>query len=101
LQVENRVGQAVTCAKLVNLDTLLFTTGKILETSTSPMACRTQFAQSVPDARQLFLNWGENVIQGGVMTLLHRVVFYGDHAEAIRRLGALMGFEAIQEGGAV
>lgn len=30
----------------------------ILETSTSPMACRTLFAQSVPDARRLFLNWG-------------------------------------------
>jgi hypothetical protein len=99
LQVENRVGQAVTCAKLVNLDTLLFTTGKILETSTSPMACRTQFAQSVPDARRLFLNWGQNVIQGGVMTMLHRVVFYGDHAEAVRNLGDLMGIKVIEEGG--
>jgi hypothetical protein len=99
LQVKNRVGQAVTCAKLVNLDTLLFTTGKILETSTSPMACRTQFAQSVPDARRLFLNWGEDVIQGGVMTLLHRVVFYGDHAAAIRDLGDLMGIKVVEEGG--
>ena len=99
LQVENRVGQPVTCAKLVNLDTLLVTSGKILETSTSPLACRTQFAQSVPDARRLFLNWGENVIQGGVMTLLHRVVFYGDHTEAIRDLGDLMGLKVIEEGG--
>jgi hypothetical protein len=99
LEVENRVGQPVTCAKLVNLDTMLVTPGKIIETSTSPMACRTQFAQSVPDARRLFLNWGENVIQGGVMTLLHRVVFYGDHAEAIRDLGDLMGFKVIEEGG--
>lgn len=101
LQVENRVGQAVTCAKLVNLDTMLFTTGKILETSTSPLACRTQFAQSVPDARRLFLNWGENVIQGGVMTLLHRVVFYGDHSQAIRDLGDLMGIKVVEEGGMV
>lgn len=99
LEVENRVGQPVTCAKLVNLETLLYTPGKILETSTSPMACRTQFAQSVPDARRLFLNWGENVIQGGVMTLLHRVVFYGDHQEAIRDLGDLMGIQVIEEGG--
>ncbi len=99
LEVENRVGQSVTCAKLVNLDTMLFTPGKILETSTSPMACRTQFAQSVPDARRLFLNWGENVIQGGVMTLLHRVVFYGDYADAIRDLGSLMGFKVVEEGG--
>lgn len=99
LEVQNRPGQAVTCAKLVNLDTMLITPGKILETSTSPMACRTQFAQSVPDARRLFLNWGENVIHGGVMTLLHRVVFYGDHQEAIRNLGDLMGFKVIEEGG--
>jgi hypothetical protein len=100
LEVENRVGQPITCAKLVNLDTLLITPGKIVETSTSPMACRTQFAQAVPDARRLFLNWGENVIQGGVMTLLHRVVFYGDHQEAVRDLGDLMGLKVIEEGGA-
>jgi len=99
LEVENRVGQPVTCAKLVNLDTLLFTPGKISETSTSPMACRTQFAQSVPDAQRLFLNWGEDVIKGGVMTLLHRVVFYGDYTAAIRDLGDLMGFKVIEEGG--
>ncbi|HNQ87272.1 MAG TPA: twin-arginine translocation signal domain-containing protein [Verrucomicrobiota bacterium] len=99
LEVENRVGQVVTCAKLVNLDTMLLTPGRILETSTSPLACRTQFAQAVPNARNLFLNWGENVIQGDMMTLLHRVVFYGDHAEAIRELGDLMGFKVIEEGG--
>jgi hypothetical protein len=99
LQVEHRVSQPVTCAKFVNLDTLLITTGRILETSTSPLACRTQFAQSVPDARRLFLDWGENRIQGGVMALLHRVVFYGAHAEAIRDLGDLMGFKVIEEGG--
>jgi hypothetical protein len=99
LQVEHRVGQPVTCAKFVNLDTMLITSGKILETSTSPLACRTQFAQSVPDARRLFLDWGENVIQGGVMALLHRVVFYGDHKETIRDLGDLMGFKFIEEGG--
>ena len=32
LEVENRVGQPVTCAKLVNLDTLLVCPGKIIET---------------------------------------------------------------------
>ena len=99
LEVENRVGQPVTCAKLVNLDTMLITPGKIIETSTSPLACRTQFAQSVPDARRLFLNWGEDVIQGDVMTLLHRVVFYGDYTKPIQDLGDLMGFKVIEEGG--
>jgi hypothetical protein len=100
LEVENRVGQPVTCAKLVNLDTMLVVPGRIAETSTSPLACRTQFAQTVPDAQRLFLNWGGNAIQGGVMTLLHRVVFYGDHSQAVRDLGDLMGFKVIEEGGA-
>jgi hypothetical protein len=33
------------------------------------------------------------------MTLLHRVVFYGDYAAAIRDLGDLMRFKVIEEGG--
>ncbi len=99
LEVTNRVGQPVTCAKLVNLDTMLVVTGKIIETSRSPLVCRTQFTQSVPDARRLFLNWGEDVIKGDVMTLLHRAVFYGDHAKAVQDLADLMGFKVVEEGG--
>jgi len=100
LEVENRVGAPVTCAKLVDLDKMLVVTGKITGTSTSPLACRTQFTQSVPDARRLFLNWGADVIKGSVMTLLHRVVFYGDHRNALEDIGDLMGFKVIEEGGA-
>jgi len=96
LEVQHRVGQAVTCAKLVNLDTLLVTPGKILETSTHPMACRTQFAQSVPNAKRLFLNYGRP-IQAGAMAKLHRVVFYGDFMEPLRDLGELMGFKVSDE----
>ncbi|MGA2063486.1 MAG: hypothetical protein ABSG86_00875 [Thermoguttaceae bacterium] len=99
LEVEHRVGQTVTCAKLVNLDTMLITPGKILETSRSPLACRTQFAQSVPDARRLFLNWGAGVIKGDVMTLLHRDVFYGDYLKPVQDLGQLLGFKVIEESG--
>ncbi len=98
LEVEHRVGQPVTCAKLVHLDKMLFVTGKILWTSRDPLACRTQFAQSVPDARSLFLRWGEDVIRGDVMTLLHRVVFYGDYSKQLCDLAALMGFKLIEEG---
>jgi L-fucose isomerase-like protein len=103
LEVENRPGQPVTCAKLVNADTLLMVNGKILETGTSPLACRTQFAQSVPDARRLFLNWGASVLQGDMMTLLHRVVFYGDYTRPVQDLGQLVGFKVIDEcaGGAI
>ncbi len=99
LQVENRVGQAVTCAKLVGLDTLLYTPGRIIETSTSPIACRTQFTQTVPNARRLFLNWGADVVEGDMMTLLHRVVFYGDYQRELEDLAALLGLRLIEEGG--
>jgi hypothetical protein len=99
LEVENRVGQAVTCAKLVNLNTMLVCPGKITETGRSPLACRTQFTQQVADARRLFLNWGGNVIKGDIMTLLHRAVFYGDYLKPMQDLGDLMGFKVIEEGG--
>ena len=33
------------------------------------------------------------------MTLLHRVVFYGDHVKPMQDLGDLMGFKVIEEGG--
>jgi hypothetical protein len=98
LEVEHRVGQPVTCAKLVNLDTMLFVPGKIIETSTSPNACRTQFAQTAPDAQRLFLAWGADVIKGDTMTLLHRAVFYGDHTQSMKMLGDLMGFKVVEEG---
>ncbi len=99
LAVENRVGQEVTCAKLVSLDTMLYCTGPITETGTNPLACRTQFTQRVKDARRLFLDWGGGVLEGDTMTRLHRVVFYGDHAEALADLGTLVGFRLIEEGG--
>jgi hypothetical protein len=100
LEVQNRVGQPVTCAKLVNADTMLMVAGKILETSASPLACRTQFSQSVPDARRLFLDWGASVLKGDMMTLLHRVVFYGDYTRPLQDLSTLMGFKLVEQGAA-
>ena len=108
LQVQWQVGQPVTMAKLVNLDTMLAVPGKITETGSSPLACRTQFTQSVRDARHLFLNWGAGAIvppgrpgdisqYAGAMPMLHRSVYYGDHVRGLKRLGDLMGFKVIVE----
>lgn len=108
LQVQWRVGEPVTMAKLVNLDTMLVVPGKITETGASPLACRTQFTQSVRDARHLFLNWGAGAIvppgspgdiskYAGAMPMLHRAVFYGDYVRGCRRLADLMGFKVIEE----
>jgi len=98
LEVEQRVGQKVTCAKFINLDTMLISTGKIIEVTHNPLGCRTQFVTEVADARKMFHNWGAGVLKGGVMALLHRVVFYGDHLRDIKHLGDLMGFKVIEEG---
>jgi len=98
LDVQNRIGQVVTCAKFVNLDTMLISTGRILEVTHDELGCRTQFATEVRDADKMFHNWGAGILEGGVMTLLHRVVFYGDHLENVKKLGVLMGFRVIEEG---
>jgi hypothetical protein len=108
LQVQWQVGEPVTMAKLVNLDTMLAVPGKITETGSSPLACRTQFTQSVRNARHLFLNWGAGAIvqpgspgdlsqYAGAMPMLHRSVFYGDHVRGLRNLGDLMGFKVVEE----
>jgi len=98
LQVLQRVGQVVTCAKLVNLDTMLISTGKIFKNTNDELACRTQFWTEVADARKMFLNWGAGIIRGGAVALLHRAVFYGDRLQDIKNLGVLMGFKVVQEG---
>jgi len=97
LEVENRIGQVVTCAKFINLDTMLISTGKIFKITHDELGCRTQFWTEVADARKMFHNWGAGILKGGIMTLLHRDVFYGDHLENIKKLGVLMGFKVVEE----
>ena len=98
LEVENRVGQTVTCAKFVNLDTMLISTGKIFKITHDELGCRTQFWTEVADARGMFHNWGAGILGSDTMTLLHRVVFYGDHLQDVKNLAVLMGFNVSEEG---
>jgi hypothetical protein len=101
LDVEHRIGQVVTSAKFINLDTMLISTGKIFKITHDELGCRTQPWVEVADARKLFHNWGAGIIKGGkgaIMTLLHRDLFYGDHMQNIKNLGVLMGFNVVEEG---
>jgi len=99
LEVEMRVGQVITCAKLIDLDTMLISTGKITEIPDfDDRGCRTQITTEVADARKMLDNWGAGVLKGGMMTLLHRVVFYGDHLQSIKHLAALTGLKVVEEG---
>jgi hypothetical protein len=97
LAVEMPLGQAVTCAKFVNLDTMVASTGEIFKVTQDELGCRTQFWTRVKDARSMFQNWGAGVINGGVMTLLHRVVFFGDHLQSLQDLGSLLDYKLVEE----
>ncbi len=100
-EVYYRIGQEITRAKLVNLEHMLLSAGKIIEVpEKSIRACRTQLCSEVKDAEKMVLNWGGGVLEHteDAMTLLHRVVFYGDHAESIRHLARLLEIEVVQEG---
>lgn len=98
LEVKMRVGQEVTCAKLANLETMLVSTGKITEIPNyEDRGCRTQITTEVRDARRMLDNWGSGILPHDMMTLLHRVVFYGNHLQDITDLSSLMGLHVIEE----
>ncbi len=98
-EVQYRVGEAITRTKLVNLSTLLASTGKIIEVPERAVhGCRTQIVTEVRDAAKMAANWSSALETEDAMTLLHRVVFYGDHMQSARHLANLMGMEVLEEG---
>jgi L-fucose isomerase-like protein len=98
-EVQYRVGQVVTRTKLVNLETLLASTGEIIEVPEKAVhGCRTQIVTEVRDAAKMAANWSSVLDTEDAMTLLHRVVFYGDHMQSARHLANLMGMTVVEEG---
>jgi len=98
-EVQYRVGETITRTKLVNLDTILVSTGKIIEVpEKSVRACRTQIVTEVRDAAKMAANWSSVLETEDAMTLLHRVVVYGDHMDSIRHLARLMNLNVLEEG---
>jgi len=97
LQVKHRVGEEITCAKLINLESMLISTGTIVGNPDVDYACRTKMATSVADARSMLDNWGCGVVEGGMVEHLHRVIFYGNRLQNIKHLGVLMGLKVIEE----
>ena len=98
-EVQYRLGETVTRTKLVNLDTMLASTGKIVEVpERSVRACRTQIVTEVRDAAAMAANWSSVLDTEDAMTLLHRVVVYGNHMDSLRHLGRLMRFNVVEEG---
>jgi hypothetical protein len=98
-EVLYRLGQTITRTKFINLDTILVSTGKIIEVpAKSVHACRTQIVTEVRDAAKMAVNWSSAIDTEDAMTLLHRVVFYGDHVDSSQHLARLMGLRVIEEG---
>jgi len=98
-EVQYRLGQVITRTKLIDLNTLLASTGEIIEVPERAVhGCRTQIVTEVRDAAKMAANWSSALATEDAMTLLHRVVFYGDHMESVRHLANLMGLEVVEEG---
>jgi len=98
-EVQYRIGQVITRTKLVNLDTILASTGEIIDVPEKAVhGCRSQIVTEVRDAAKMAAGWSSVLETEDAMTLLHRVVFYGDHMQDIKNLGVLMGFRVIEEG---
>ena len=102
LEVDMRVGQEITCAKFIDDEAMLFSTGRIIEGKPRQFddrGCRTQITVAVHgDAQKMMDNWSADMKKyRDIRTLLHRVVFYGDHSRPVHHLASLMGFKVIPE----
>jgi len=87
-QVNMRIGQKVTQAKLIGTELLLYFTGEIIDTPVSiefDRGCRTKITVKVDgDAEKLWKNWSHG---------LHRVTCYGD---ITKELGHFCRFKEIE-----
>jgi L-fucose isomerase-like protein len=98
-EVQYRIGQVVTRTKLINLDTILASTGQIIDVPEKAVhGCRTQIVTEVRDSAKMAANWSSVLETEDAMTLLHRVVFYGDHLQSVRHLANLMDMNVVEEG---
>jgi len=99
--MDRDVNREMTCCKLANNDTILVSTGIIRGVPEfDDRGCRTQVITEITSssAHELFNKWGGNVLGHDMMTLLHRVMFYGNHLEDFRDIARLMGLRFMVEG---
>ena len=99
--VERDLGREVTWVKLAHNDTLLAATGVIrADFDSGYQGCRTKIVAEVTSstARELQNKWGGNVLGKDMMTLLHRVLFYGNHLDDFQDIAQLMGLKFMIEG---
>ncbi len=96
IQVKMRAGQVVTSVKIVNADTMLVSTAKIIGNSDKKRGCRTKIVCKVIDPKteqeldvdEYLHSWTNG---------LHRVIYYGNYMKDIEKMGRLMGFKVVRE----
>jgi hypothetical protein len=96
IQVKMPVGQVFTTAQLLNCDTVVYHTAKVVDNSDSHRGCRTKPVCKVIDpetgvelsADRLLHQW-----QGP----WHKVSWFGDYAADLEKISRLMGFKLVRE----
>ncbi|MFH1740552.1 MAG: hypothetical protein ABIH23_16210 [bacterium] len=76
LQVQMRLGQKITMARLIGNNVMLYSTGEIIDNPTVDRGCKTKITTQVKNAQKILGNYSCG---------LHRVIFYGDHYQDLRR----------------
>lgn len=89
LMVKMRIGKPITMARLIGTDILLCSTGEIVDTPCVESGCRTKITTKVKDAQKIMENYSCG---------LHRVIFYGDHTQDLRRFCRFKDIRIVQEG---
>jgi hypothetical protein len=78
----------VTVGKFTGAGKLLVSTAEVIGTVDNPRGCRTKIRTRMPNARKFL-----EVYSAG----LHRVVFYGDHLQALDRFTRITGVQLVRE----
>lgn len=89
LQVRMPIGRPLTMARLIGTDKLLFATGEATDSPFVEYGCRTKLTMKVQNIEQMLENWSCG---------LHRVVFYGDHTQDVRRFCRFAKVRLLHEG---
>jgi hypothetical protein len=89
LQVRMPVGRKLTMARLVGPDQMLLATGDAVDSPLHEWGCRTKLTMKVEHIEKFLENWSSG---------LHRVVFYGDHTQDVRRFCRFARVQVLHEG---
>ncbi len=89
LQVKMPIGRKLSMARLIGTDKLLFANGDATDSPFVEWGCRTKLTMKVANPERFLENWSCG---------LHRVVFYGDHTQDVRRFCRFAQVRFLHEG---